>query len=189
MPVEEFIDEPPTFAPLREEYANLLDALDKCGSVVISGPDDFAGILTPMDVIRYQERVTGEFLDLQQVEHAVRWLIRRSVPDDLDLQAVIDTGLSEKYVDKARPRNLEDMSFDDYVCIVRDGRTYDRFSHAFGENRCLAAYKLEQARDIRNIVFHFRRPLDDPERLTLRQLRIWLLRCRHKVDARKEAAR
>ena len=190
LPVEEFLEhEKPAFARLNDEFRSLIDVLDERDSVVVSGPEDLVAILTPMDVLRYLYSVANAFVLIEEIELALRALIGAATGQGEILQACVENALSTKYKDRELPRKLGDMTFDDYVGLLRDGRNWQHFEAAFGGTRERARGRLEPVRDLRNDVFHFRRELsvEDHERLTT--CRDWLLRCVRKVQARRGGVR
>ena len=63
------------------------------------------------------------------------------------------------------PTELHAMTFNDYIQIVGDGRRWEHFEPFFGGNRVRTRAKLEQLRDIRNVIFHFRREITVEEHL------------------------
>jgi len=113
----------------------------------------------------------------------------KPLPDADLFRSCVENALSAKYKDGELPHQLEDMTFDEYVALLRDGRNWQHFEKAFGGTRERTRGRLEPARDLRNDVFHFRRELsvEDHERLTT--CRDWLLRCVRKVQARRGGAR
>ena len=190
LPVEEFLEhEKPAFARLNDEFRSLIDVLDERDSVIVSGPEDLVAILTPMDVLRYLYSVANAFVLIEEIELALRALIREATPDADLFRSLVENALSTKYKDRELPRQLEDMSFDEYVALLRDGRNWQHFEAAFGGTRDRVRGRLEPVRDLRNDVFHFRRDslsVKDHERLAT--CRDWLLRCVRKVQARQGGA-
>ncbi|MCA9671390.1 MAG: CBS domain-containing protein [Myxococcales bacterium] len=184
--VEEFLEhEKPAYARLSDEFRGLVDVLDERDSVVVSGPDDLIAILTPMDVLRYLYSVANAFVLIEEIELALRALIRASTPDHELFLTCIRNALSKKYKDKELPQRLEDMTFDEYVALLRDGRNWPHFESNFGGTRERTRGKLEPIRDLRNDVFHFRRELSIGDHKALTTCRDWLLRCVRKVHARE----
>lgn len=186
LPVEEFLEhETPVFARLNDEFRSLIDALDERDSVVVSGPEDLVAILTPMDVLRYLYSVANVFVLIEEIELALRALIREATPDADQFKLCVENALAMKYKDRELPRQLEDMSFDEYIAVLRDGRNWKYFEGVFGGTRERTRARLEPVRDLRNDAFHFRTELsmEDHERLTT--CRDWLLRCIRKVQARQ----
>jgi CBS domain-containing protein len=190
LPVEEFLEHERTvYARLTDEFRSLIDVLDQNDSVVVSGPEDLIAIVTPMDVLRYLYSVANAFVLIEEIELALRSLIRAATPGEDLLRSCIESALSEKYKDRELPQRLEDMTFDECVALLRDGRNWPHFEPVFGGTRERVRSRLEPARDLRNDVFHFRRELsvEDHERLTT--CRGWLLRCVRKVQARERGER
>jgi predicted transcriptional regulator len=188
LPVEEFLEhEKPAFARLNDEFRSLINVLDERDSVVVSGPEDLVAILTPMDVLRYLYSVANAFVLLEEIELALRALIRTATGEGDVFRSCVENALSKKYKERKRelPQCLEDMAFDEYVALLRDGRNWQYFQTAFGGTRDRTNTRLEPVRNLRNDVFHFKRELsvEDHERLTT--CRDWLLRRVRNVQARR----
>ena len=186
LPVEEFLShEEPTYARLTDEFRGLIDELDRRDSVIVSGPDNLVAIVTPMDVLRYLYSVANAFVLLEEIELALRALIIAATGEGARLQTCIANALSSKYQENGLPETVEEMTFDDYIGLLRDGRNWEQFRPVFGGTRERLRGRLEPVRDLRNEIFHFRRELstEDHERLTT--CRDWLLRCVRKVRARE----
>jgi predicted transcriptional regulator len=190
LPVEEFLEhEKPVYARLTDEFRSLIDVLDENDSVVVSGPEDLIAIVTPMDVLRYLYSVANAFVLIEEIELALRSLIRAAAPGEDLLRSCIENALSGKYKDREVPQRLEDMTFDEYVALLRDGRNWLRFEPVFGGTRERVRSKLEPVRDLRNDVFHFRRELSVEDHERLATCRAWLLRCVRKLQAQGRGER
>jgi hypothetical protein len=175
---------PDQFRPVTGEFPPLLGMLDQQDAVLIGEPERLQGIVTTMDVLRYLYGIANPFVLLTEIEMGVRALMQECV-DGAVLADCAQVALKEAYKGGAVPVQLPDMTFSDYVCIVGDGRNWTHFGNAFGGTRDRTRAKLEQIRDLRNIVFHFKRELGPSDHAALRLHREWiLLRCRV-VDARK----
>jgi hypothetical protein len=90
------------------------------------------------------------------------------------------------YEAETMPTELQAMTFNDYIQIVGDGRRWGHFEPFFGGNRVRTRAKLEQLRDIRNVIFHFRREITVEEHQTLAANRDWMLRKARTADARQK---
>ena len=189
LPVEEFVNRRQTsYAGLTEDVSDLLDGLDEHDAVVVSGEHQLIAILTPMDVLRYLHAASSAFVLIEEIELALRRLIQAAVHDPTVLAECITNALSSKYTDeKRRPARLEDMSFDDFVSLLRDGRNWPRFAPFFGGMRELTEGKLAAARELRNTVFHFRREITADEREALIVCRDWLLMRIRNEEAKRQA--
>lgn len=187
--VEEFLEhEKLYFARLNDEFRGLIDVLDERNAVIVSGPEKLIAILTPMDALRYLYSVANAFVLIEEIELALRILISEAIAGPDLFRSCVENALSAKYKDCELPRELEDMTFDDYVALLRDGRNWQHFEAAFGGTRERARGRLEPARDLRNDVFHFRRELSVEDHESLATCRNWLLRCIRKMQARRGGA-
>lgn len=185
LPVEEFLEhDKPEYARLSDEFRGLISTLDEKDSVVVSGPEDLVAILTPMDVLRYLYSVANGFVLIEEIEVTLRALIREAVPDPETFSSCVATALSSKYKDGELPRRVEEMTFDEYIALLRDGRNWEHFQPVFGGTRERVRGKLEPIRDLRNDVFHFRRELSADDHQQLSACRDWLFRCSRKIRAR-----
>jgi hypothetical protein len=81
----------------------------------------------------------------------------------------------------AVPQTLEQMTFDNYRLIVASGDTWPSFQAAFGGTRAAALTKLNAVGEVRNILFHFKRPLNDMDYEDIKVVRDWLLRRTHRL--------
>lgn len=175
LPVEEFLEhDKPQYARLSDEFRGLISILDKKDSVVVSGPENLLGILTPMDVLCYFYDVASAYVLIEEIEVTLRALIDTCIPDDNIFCFCISNALSAKYGDRVVPERLEEMTFDDYIALLRDGRNWQYFTTVFGECRVRTKTKLEPIRDLRNDVFHFRRELSVEDHQQLSSCRNWL---------------
>jgi CBS domain-containing protein len=185
LPVEEFLQhERPAFARLTDEFRGLIDVLDVRDCVVVSGPDELIGIVTPMDVLRYLYDVAHAFVLVEEIELALRALIRLAVDNDALFESCVRNALTNKYGDQP-PTAMEQLTLDDFIALVRDGRNWAHFEPVFGGTRERARGKLEPVRDLRNGLFHFRYEFTVEDHQHLVVCRDWLLRCIRKVEARE----
>jgi len=190
LPVEEFLEHetPPAYARLTDEFTSLIDVLNRRDSVIVSGPEELVAIVTPMDVLRYLHSVANAFVLIEEIEVALRSLLAASMHDRELFERCVGNALSVKYKDRELPGRLEEMTFDDYIGLLRDGRNWDHFKPVFGGTRDRTRAKLEPVRDLRNVIFHFRREISVEDHELLAARRNWLLRCVRKLHARQGGA-
>jgi CBS domain-containing protein len=175
MPVEEFMEQF-EYARVTEEFVKVFGAMDRDNGILIGTPDKLQGILTPMDFLLYLHRLAYPFVLLSEIELALRALIEQSVKPD-QLEECAKRALTSLYGDVSKvPVLLTDMTFDNYRSIIIHGINWELFAPRFGSTRTLTGSKLDRIGDLRNDVFHFKRPItaDDIELLVAR--REWLLR-------------
>ena len=85
--------------------------------------------------------------------------------------------LKDVYTEAKLPKNVQEMSFNDYAQLIGNGDCYKYFIDVFGpENpqRNRVGSKLKVIRDIRNDVFHFKREVSVSDVDILLQHRDWL---------------
>jgi CBS domain-containing protein len=175
LPVDEFMEQF-KFAQLSDNWESIIVHLDRDDGVLVGHRDDLVGILTPMDVLSYLRDIANPFVLLAEIELSLRRIVGASVTDD-ELQACAEQCLSGKYPPDEMPTKLSDMTFNDYVQIIGDGRNWPHFEVAFGAGDWLrkrTAKRLKEVRELRNDVFHFKRRLLPEDIETLAKCREWL---------------
>ncbi|MDP9315045.1 MAG: CBS domain-containing protein [Chloroflexota bacterium] len=189
LPVEEFLEHM-EFVQVYDELPTCFKLLDRDNAVLVGNQSKIQGIITPMDVLRYLYGIASPFVMLTEIELTIRMLISVSV-DMEELRVCAENSLKQLYKDKDIPSHVEEMTFNDYVQVIGDGRNWSKFDKAFaspGEYaRKSTRTKLEEIRDLRNDVFHFKRELTNDDRATLWNHRNWLLRRARMIEARQKA--
>ena len=77
MPVLEFAERL-LFARPRDNFEELIDALDRDGAVFVGDPDRLIGLATTLDVLRYLFGIANVYVLLQEIELALRELLRHA---------------------------------------------------------------------------------------------------------------
>jgi CBS domain-containing protein len=174
--VDDFVERL-TIADPTADLDSVLDALNDDGAVLVGRPDGLVGIVTGTDALLYVYGVAELFVQLQEIEQAVRAVIRYSMSDG-ELGEAIERSLRAFYAGREdkMPKHLLEMSFAEYASLIGDGRNWDAFEALLGTDRSRAKTRLDRVAELRNDVFHFRRELSDEDRRHLRTTREWLLR-------------
>ena len=93
------------------------------------------------------------------------------------------------YKEKSLPSTVEEMTFNDYVEVIGNGKNWPNFSKVFrGKHdlqRKITRTKLVRIRDLRNDTFHFKRDLNDSDTETLITHRNWLLQLSRILEAKQ----
>lgn len=187
LPVDEFMEQF-KFAQLSDNWESIIVHLDEDDGVLVGHRDKLEGILTPMDVLSYLRDIANPFVLLAEIELSLRRIVGTCVSED-ELRTCAEQCLSGKYPLDEMPTELSDMTFNDYVQIIGDGRNWPHFEVAFGAGewqRKITAKRLKEVRDLRNDVFHFKRRLlkEDIEALTER--REWLQMKTRAFEAKRQ---
>jgi CBS domain-containing protein len=173
LPVFDFLEQL-SFASLTTDIDEILERLDVDNAVLVGSPENLVGIATPMDALRYLHRLAGAFLLLQEIERAIRILLRRAFSED-ELTVAIERCSQARPTEGARsPSSIEDLSFGDYVQIVGQRDNWNSLREVFGTSRELVLAKLRPINNLRNDAFHFRRELGKNDYDRLVTTRGWL---------------
>lgn len=186
--VEECMNPKPSFARVTDEFVEWFDAIDRDDSVLVGEPNHLQGIVTAMDILRYLYRVASPFVLIGEVELALRALMQMAVNNET-LADCAKECLKDIYDAQRMPTQLHEMTFNDYIQIIGDGRRWPHFEPFFGGSRARTRARLEQLRDLRNVIFHFRRDVTVDEHQTLAANRDWMLRKVRAAAARLEEAK
>lgn len=181
--VEDCIERP-NYARVTDEFRSWFDAIDRLDALLVGDPNRLQGIVTAMDILRYLYEVVSPFVTIAEIELSLRALIRLAVDQDKLLECA--RVCLKHYAEDNFPTGLEHMSFNDYVQIIGDGRNWPYFQPIFKGDRVRTRARLEQVRDLRNDVFHFRRELTDEDHEALSMLREWMLMKATAAEARME---
>jgi len=164
---------------VRSAYENILENINRHGSVLMTSPHGVQAVATHEVVAKYLAQVARPYVLLQEIELRLRSVIESIVPTG-DLGALLNTSLHGKYesMKKPVPNRLDELSFEDYRTLITNNRYWGLFAKVLGGPRMLAVARLERVGLIRNEVFHFRgtQSLSDFEALVV--TRDWLSQSR-----------
>jgi CBS domain-containing protein len=186
LPVEEFLEDL-QFAQITDELTVLLDEFDLKDTVLVGSENRLQGIITTIDALRYFYRVASPYVLLREIELALRELIRASATEQ-ELGECIEKTLKNKYEENNQtpPTSLQELTFNDYVMLLRHQATWAKFKPAMGGTSHTVYAKLQPLPGLRNDVFHFRRELTAEEYDILRDRRDWLLKRIRVLEALKK---
>lgn len=170
--VGECMDSDPHMARASDEVSKIFDRLDRDDAVLVGEPDRLQAILAPMDVLRYLYAVASPFVLISEIELAFRRLIR-SCSDDVAIEMFARRSLARRYAPDAIPTVLEAMSFGDYMDVVCWGENWPAFQSLFGGSRDRMRAKLDELRELRNVIVHLKRSVTAEEYERLVSHRDW----------------
>lgn len=183
LPVEEFLEKL-KFAQITDELTELLDEFNTMDAMLVGTESRLQGIVTTIDALQYFYNVASPYVLLREIELAIRELIRASVNAE-ELKENIDKSLKQHYGKSSAPLPscMEEMTFNDYVMLLRYKGNWEKFKRAFGGTANTVYAKLKPLPSLRNDVFHFRRDLTAEEFDLLRDCRDWLLTRIRRMEA------
>ena len=151
------------FVNKDDNWESIIRYLDRDGSVLVGSREFLDGIVTTIDVVNFLHQVAKPFVLIAEIELSIRRIISNCVNDE-ELHICAQNSLSDKYSPEEMPARVEDMTFNDYVQVIGDGRNWTHFDQFFGNargQRRRTRNMLQQVGELRNDVFHFRRSLED----------------------------
>lgn len=187
LPVEDFLEDY-EFVHGSQDWNRIVDYLNRDDAFFVGHPDGMDGLVTTMDVLDYFRKVSSPFIVLAEIEMSLRKLIKASI-DSNNWVSALENSLSTAYEGKAVPKDLGEMTFDNYVQIISNSGNWQLFEAFFepGDvSRKQTTRKLQQLRDWRNIVFHLKRNLEPWELDTLAEHRAWLQRRIRAFEAKQK---
>ncbi|MGI6872414.1 CBS domain-containing protein [Amycolatopsis sp. 3B14] len=172
-PVDELVEEL-RFVRASQDVSEIVDFLYADHAVLVGDEDRLLAVVTIADVSRFLWERTRPFVLLQDIELAIRGLMRSTCTPN-ELADCVAAGLPSDA--PAMGGRLEDLSLGELFSVLLHGPNFGRcFRLAFGTNRDLVRTTLMPVREIRNKVFHFRDEISSEELRQLRDVARWLRR-------------
>jgi len=175
--VGDSMTEVPRFARVTDLFTQWFDDLEKHDFLLVGDPARLQAIVTATDLVRYLYRVASPYVLVADCELSLRAIIR-VVISELVIADYARQHLADSYRDGKTPTALRDMTLNDYIRIVTDGR-WNHFEPVLGRNRDNTRSRLEKFRDLRNQLYHHRGDVTPEEHESLADDRAWL---RAKLD-------
>lgn len=164
-PVERFLDEnPPRFVRSDDDLIRHVDWMASKGFVLIGSPQKLEAIVTNYDLVLFFKWKTEAFLLLREIETTIRYLIGQTLSD----QELKEALASVKKEDGSTAASLTDLTFDNLRQLILANWT--KFENLFKDRKQMDK-QLQIVRNMRNEVFHFRKPIEPSRLHQLRRLR------------------
>lgn len=183
--VEDFIEDAP-FVRVTDELNDVLDKMNKSGSILIGAPEQVQGILTAHDIFNYFYGISSPYIMLAEIELTLRLFMRAAASDE-KLNECIKSSLSYKYQPDKLPQSLEALAFEEYQKVITTKDNWLVFEPVFGGKREWLIVILNDIRELRNDVFHFRRPLTPADTNLLLRHRNWFLKKAKILEAKRKS--
>lgn len=156
------LDRNPAFVELDHDIFELFDTFAQDDFVLIGNRNDLDGMLTRYDIFYFLEDQVEPILKIGEIEESLRHLFRTSC-NDLE-QRIHDTFADRAEHDESYdpPERLEDFTFDEYRMFMM--QNLDQLPQRLSNERDMVENLLENVRDIRNAILHFRTEADEIDR-------------------------
>ena len=160
---------------LDSDLSELLDGLrDTYAVPVVDNFRRVIGIVTNYDTAAYFRSRAEDMMVVEDVETMLKDCIRvdlwvhQGQIDDAELIVTISKEIGTKTFDI--------LTFSDYLILFIHGSRWDKFSSQIDLDRDACRKMLEQVKDVRNDLFHFRTDISAERRYALNYCRDWLNR-------------
>jgi len=140
-----------------DPFFEAVDTITKEEVVLVRGKDRITGIVTTSDLSREYHQKAEPFLLLGEVEDRIRILISRNLSDE-EIKKAKDPGDDTREIEDAA-----DLTFGEYVRLLESRENWQKLR--LGIDRKLFVGLLNDVREVRNDVMHFRPDSSEPEDL------------------------
>lgn len=150
------------FVERDRDVFNLLETFAEDDFVLIGNSTELVGILTRYDILYFMEYQIEPLLKIGEIEETLRELFDSCCEN-------LDSRISNTFIDRAEnddsyeiPESLDRFSFDEYRMFMT--KNLEVLPEQIREDRDMIEPLLEDIRDTRNAVFHFRDNADKVDR-------------------------
>ncbi|MBN2003147.1 MAG: DUF4268 domain-containing protein [Anaerolineae bacterium] len=161
------------------EESDIFDALESLKNhsavVILDGQQQVVGILTHYDTTHFLRDVSEGIIQVEDIELTLRRRYIEAVfPNEKDLQTAIKRALGSKKDDPNAPaQDYEALSFYQQMQLIRHPANWPHFEKFLAPQDLFWAL-MDQVREIRNQLMHFRGQLDPMQSRVLLRARDWL---------------
>ena len=157
--------EPVRILDQDDPFFEAVDTITEQEVVLIRGRDrKITGIVTTADLSREYHQKAAPFLLLEAVEDRIRTLISRNLSAE-EIKQAGDPGDEKKKIE-----GVDDLTFGEYVRLLESRKNWEKLGLGIDRKRFVRL--LNDVREVRNDVMHFRPDSSEPEDLdSVRKLR------------------
>jgi hypothetical protein len=157
-----------------QDIFEALDRLKEVYAIVIIENEKPVGILTNYDMAQFFLDLTGDLLIVEDIEISLRQSIQTIFPDHEALNSALIAEFGES---KGRPgepnKDLESLSFGNLIYWITGDENWPKFRDVF-HHKDLFFQLMDQVRQNRNQLAHFRGRLDPIQHDALTTAKEWL---------------
>jgi CBS domain protein len=143
--------------------------------VLVGTPKETLGLLAIYDVLGRLQDFSEAFFLIHETEHLIRNMLTDAVGKERLAEMLATMTLPPKF---PRPKALTDLTFTMYGTLAFSKSRWKEFAQMFYGERAAMKDAIEAIAQIRNVVFHFKRPVtaDDVDELRRFQDRLYFQR-------------
>ncbi|MHA2230978.1 MAG: DUF4268 domain-containing protein [Candidatus Hodarchaeales archaeon] len=171
--VDHCLTTPATISPERDIF-DALDLLKNADSIVVVRDKKPVGIVTDYDTTQFFQNISGGLILVEDIEVTLRQYITNLIKDEETLKTALYKAFGH---DKQKPtepaQQYEELSLGGYIKLILNSHNWPIFEPFF-KPRELFFELLDQVRQIRNQLSHFRGRLEPIQHDALVRARDWL---------------
>ena len=166
--------ENPVTVSVDQDVFDALDLLNQVYAVVIVYGRKPVGIITNFDTTNFFRDVSEGMILVEDIEVMLRQYIDEAFPNEKELEKAMYNALKQRMESKDLPPLTYDrMTLGDYISLIITQKNWVKFEELL-ESRDLFRVYMNQVREIRNQLAHFRGRLDPIQYDVLLRARDWL---------------
>ena len=151
-----------------------LDRLERVYAVVIVEDEKPVGILTDFDSTQFFRDLTEGLILVEDIEVSIRQIIDAVFPDERELNNALINQFGATGEDRLIPRKtLDQLTFGNTMYLIKNEQNWVKFQPVFGNQEMFTGL-MDQVRQIRNQLTHFRGRLELIQHNALLRARDWL---------------
>lgn len=163
----------------KDDIFDHLENLADKAAVLIKRKNNVVGIRTNYDIVAYFRKLTEGFLLIHRIELLLRKIVKSCLKGERVFRDAILKSLKAKYEEYYKrevPAEVNELEFDDYRALISDKENWEKFQNVLRDRNYINKM-LEQVRDIRNELMHFRRLASNADKVSLNRCRKYLEEC------------
>jgi CBS domain-containing protein len=174
---------------LEDDLFELLEQLKQKNAVLIIDPDKIlVGIVTSYDSTEYFRNRAENLMRVEDIEVMLKefillaYTLQDGSRDEPRLAEAISRVTVKDNSTSYKPKSFDDLTLGQYLSILVAKNTWSTFEPIFKIPRESLLPLLEDIRETRNILAHFRSEISSEQAGQLRYCADWLARCREEYE-------
>jgi CBS domain-containing protein len=157
-----------------QDIFEALDRLKEVYAIIITEDDKPIGILTNYDMAYFFRDLTGDLLIVEDIEVSLRQIIQTLLSDEeaMNRALIVEFGVNKGNSEEPK-KSFEHMTFGDLMYFVINDDNWSKFQEVF-HYKDMFFQLMDQVRQNRNQLAHFRGRLDAVQHDVLTNAKDWL---------------
>jgi Domain of unknown function (DUF4268)/CBS domain len=159
---------------MEQDIFEALDRLKDTYAVIIIESKKPIGILTEYDMAHFFRDLTEDLLIIEDIETSLRQIVQGVYPEDEDLIQALISEFGESKDDPGQPNlKFDQLTFSQLIRLIKNPVNWNDFMSILTPLELFQTF-MDQVRQNRNQLAHFRGRLDTVQHDALKQSQQWL---------------